>query len=152
NITVRPSSVVTWRHQGTFPHIVFAPGGGAATFCLNGRSYVGNTPTIEAEPGQRLRWYLFNLDLGSMWHNFHPHASRWQLPDPPGGAADVHALSPAESFVADTAVPDPVRLPCDLEELQCEPPESACRVPVKGDFLFHCHLEEHMMGGLAGLV
>ena len=151
-VTVRPGSTVTWRHQGTFPHIVFAPGGGAATFCLNGRAYVGNTPTVEASPGQRLRWYVLNLDLGSMWHNFHPHSTRWELPTPPGGASDVHALSPAESFVADTEVPDPVRLPCVLEDLQCDPPEGACRLPVKGDFLVHCHLEEHMMVGLAGLV
>jgi Multicopper oxidase len=45
-----------------------------------------------------------------------------------------------------------LRLPCELERLQCDPPESACRVAIKGDFLFHCHLEEHMMAGLAGLV
>jgi FtsP/CotA-like multicopper oxidase with cupredoxin domain len=151
-ITVRPGSKVTWVHRGSFPHIVFAPGGGAATFCLNGRSHVGNTPTIEAEAGEKLRWYMLNLDLGSMWHNFHPHSTRWQLPAPPAGASDVHALSPAESFVADTEVPEAVRLPCVLEDVQCDPPESACRVRVKGDFLFHCHLEEHMMGGLSGLV
>ena len=152
DISVRPGSTVTWSHEGTFPHIVFAPGGGAPTFCLNGRTYVGNTPTVEARPGERLRWYVLNLDLGTMWHNFHPHATRWELPTPPGGASDVHALSPAESFVADTEVPEPVRLPCVLEDIQCDPPAGACRVPVKGDFLVHCHLEEHMMGGLSALV
>lgn len=71
------------------------------TFCLNGRAYVGNTPTIEVRPGERLRWYLANLDLSSVWHNFHTRTLRWQLPAPPGGAGDVHALSPAESFVND---------------------------------------------------
>ncbi len=49
-------------------------------------------------------------------------------------------------------MPAILRLPCDLEDLQCDPPDDACRVRVKGDFLFHCHLEEHMMAGLAGLV
>ena len=73
-------------------------------------------------------------------------------PAPPGGAADVHALSPVESFVTDTEAPPALRLPCELEELQCDPPDDACRVRVKGDFLFHCHIEEHMMAGLAGLV
>jgi hypothetical protein len=87
-----------------------------------------------------------------MWHNFHPHATRWRLPSPPGGHSDVHALSPAESFVADTVVPETVRLPCWLQELQCDPPADACRVRVSADFLFHCHLEEHMMGGLAGVL
>lgn len=152
DVAIRPGEKVTWKHVGNFPHIVFAPGGGTATFCLNGRAFVGNTPTIEADAGALLRWHVLNLDLGSMWHNFHPHATRWQLPAPPGGAADVHALSPAESFTAETVVPEPVRLPCNLADLQCDPPEDACRVAVKGDFLYHCHLEEHMMAGLAGLV
>jgi FtsP/CotA-like multicopper oxidase with cupredoxin domain len=152
NVSVRPGAKVTWTNGGNFDHIVFAPGGGASSFCLNGRAYVGNTPTIEALPGQRLRWYLCNLDLGSVWHNVHPHAARWQLPTPTGGATDVHALSPSQTFVVDTEVPRAVRVPCSLEALQCERTESACRVPIKGDFLFHCHLEEHMMSGLAGLV
>ncbi len=151
-VSIRPGASVDWTNNGNFDHIVFAPGGGAATFCLNGRAYVGNTPTIEVRPGERLRWYLANLDLSSVWHNFHTHSLRWQLPAPPGGAGDVHALSPAESFVIDTEAPPALRLPCELERLQCDPPESACRVAIKGDFLFHCHLEEHMMAGLAGLV
>jgi FtsP/CotA-like multicopper oxidase with cupredoxin domain len=153
--SVAPGGTVRWTNNETeagHDHIVIADGGGAATYCLNGRAYVGNTPTIVGDAGERLRWYLFNLDLGGTWHNFHPHSSRWRLPSPPGGAADVHSLSPVESFVAETEVPPAVRLPCELEELQCEPPEDACRVRLKGDFLFHCHIEEHMMAGLAGLV
>jgi plastocyanin len=151
-VTIGPGGTVTWTNHGANDHIVFAPGGGAAQYCLNGRTYVGNTPTIVADVGQRLRWYLFNLDVGDVWHNFHPHAARWQLPTPPGTASDVHPLSPAQSFVIDTKAPEPVRLPCSLEELQCDPPPDACRVRVRGDFLVHCHLEEHMMAGLAGLV
>ena len=152
SVSVRPGASVTWTNNGNFDHIVFAPGGGAATFCLNGRAFVGNTPTIEVAPGDRLRWYLCNLDLGTTWHNVHPHSSRWQLPTPTGGATDVHALSPAQTFVMDTEGPPAVRIPCALEALQCDPPEKGCRVPVKGEFLFHCHIEEHMMSGLAGLV
>jgi plastocyanin len=151
-VPVAPGGTVTWTHRGFSPHIVFASGGGDATFCLNGRAYVGNTPTIVAPTGDRLRWYVFNLDLASNWHNFHPHATRWTLPTPPGGAGDVHSLSPVETFVTDTEVPAAFRLPCALEELQCDPPDDACLVKVKGDFLFHCHVEEHMMRGLAGLV
>src|SRR3954471_8146081 len=152
SVSIRPGASVTWTNNGNFDHIVFAPGGGAATFCLNGRAFVGNTPTIEVAPGDRLRWYLCNLDLGTTWHNVHPHSARWQLPKPGGGATDVHALSPAQTFVMDTEGPPALRIPCALESLQCDPPERGCRVPVKGEFLFHCHLEEHMMSGLAGLV
>lgn len=151
-VSVRPGNKVVWTLDQNFDHIVLAPGGGALTYCLNGRAFVGNTPTVEADSGTRLRWHVLNLDLGSVWHNFHPHSARWQLPTPPRGAADVHGLSPAESFTADTIVPPAFRLPCALEDLQCDPPDDACRVRVKGDFLFHCHLEEHMMAGLAGLV
>jgi FtsP/CotA-like multicopper oxidase with cupredoxin domain len=152
NVSVRPGASVKWTNNGNFDHIVFAPGGGAATFCLNGRAYVGNTPTIEVRPGRRLRWYLCNLDLGTVWHNIHPHSARWQLPTPSGGATDVHALSPAQTYVMDTEAPPAIRVPCALEPLQCDPPEAGCRIPVKGEFLVHCHLEEHMMSGLAGLV
>ncbi|WP_051179518.1 galactose oxidase-like domain-containing protein [Nocardia concava] len=151
-ITIRVGDTVEWVNDDGVDHIVFASGGGQATYCLNGRAYVGNTPTVECDAGQRLRWYVFNLDVASTWHNFHPHASRWQLPNPPGVAADVHSLSPVESFVTDTVAPPALRLPCELERLQCDPPADACRVRVKGEFLFHCHIEDHMMAGLAGLV
>jgi FtsP/CotA-like multicopper oxidase with cupredoxin domain len=151
-IAIRVGDTVKWVNNDTVDHIVFSPGGGKSTYCLNGRAYVGNTPTLVGNTGERLRWYVFNMDLGSVWHNFHPHSTRWRLPAPPGGASDVHSLSPVETFVADTVVPPAMRLPCGLEELQCDPPADACLVRIKGDFLFHCHIEEHMMQGLAGLV
>jgi FtsP/CotA-like multicopper oxidase with cupredoxin domain/sugar lactone lactonase YvrE len=152
DLTVTAGTKVIWTNHGENAHIVFAGGGGKTTFCLNGRAFVGNTPIIEGYAGDTIRWYLLNLDVGSIWHNFHPHASRWQLPVPPGGASDVHALSPVESFVIDTTVPRALRLPCELEDLQRCPPKDACQVTLCADFLFHCHIEEHMMTGLAGLV
>ena len=151
-VSIAPGGTVHWTNVGQHDHIVFSGGGGATNFCLNGRTFVGNTPTIVGDTGESLRWYVFNMDLASVWHNFHPHSVRWQLPAPPGGASDVHALSPVESFVTDTEVPPALRLPCALEEFQCHPDLDACRVRIKGDFLFHCHIEEHMMAGLAGLV
>jgi len=151
DITITAGTKVVWTNFGANQHIVFAGGGGRPTFCFNGRAFVGNTPTIVGASGDTIRWYLFNLDVGSVWHNFHPHAARWQLPTPPGGAADVHALSPVESFVVDTQVPEVVRVPC-YDEPRRPRSEDACQATLEGDFLFHCHIEEHMMGGLAGLV
>ena len=29
--------------------------------------------------GQKIRWYVFNLDLSMGWHNFHVHGQRWQF-------------------------------------------------------------------------
>ena len=152
DVTITAGTKVIWTNIGSNQHIVFAGGGGNQTYCLNGRAFVGNTPIIVGQPGESIRWYLFNLDVGSVWHNFHPHSARWQLPAPPGGAGDVHALSPVETFVIDTEIPPALRLPCDLEELQRCPPCDACLVTVCADFLFHCHIEEHMMAGLGGLV
>src|SRR5688572_2237469 len=77
-VTIGPGGKVKWTNNERNDHIVFAPGGGKATYCLNGRAYVGNTPTIVVDSGQRLRWYIFNMDLGDIWHNFHPHSARWQ--------------------------------------------------------------------------
>lgn len=152
NLVIEPGATVNWFNQGKNTHIVFFGGGGGTSFCLNGRTYVGNTPTIEAHPGQRLRWYIVSLDVNETWHNFHPHSMRWQLPTPPGGAIDVHPLSPLEGFTIDTIVPEPLRLPHKLEEFQHDHHKDACRVPIRGDFLFHCHIESHMMSGLSGLV
>jgi plastocyanin len=152
DVTVTVGTTVRWTNTGTNQHIVFAGGGGKQTWCLNGRAFVGNTPTIVGQPGETIRWYLFNLDGGGVWHNFHPHSARWQIPTPPGGATDVHAVSPVETFVMETEVPPALRLSCELEQLQCCPPKDACLVTVCADFLFHCHIEEHMMAGLAGVV
>jgi FtsP/CotA-like multicopper oxidase with cupredoxin domain/sugar lactone lactonase YvrE len=152
DVTITAGTTVRWTNFGANQHIVFSGGGGNLTYCLNGRAFVGNTPTIVGKPGEKIRWYLFNLDAGSVWHNFHPHSARWQIPAPPGGASDVHALSPIETFVLDTEVPPAIRLPCGLAELQCCPPRDACLVKVCADFLFHCHIEDHMMAGLAGVV
>ncbi|MGH2732983.1 MAG: galactose oxidase-like domain-containing protein [Actinomycetota bacterium] len=152
DVEIGPGGTVTWRNDDESRHIVFAGGGSASTFCINGRAYVGNTPTVVAEAGERIRWYLLNLDAGGVWHNVHPHAARWEIPSPPGGGSDVHPLSPLEARVIDTEAPPALRLPRELEDLQHARRPDACLVRLKGDFLIHCHIEEHMMGGLAGLV
>ena len=62
------------------PHTVTdSSAGGRQQVAINGRAYVGNTPTILAKTGERLRWYVFNLDLGEQWHNFHPHGQRFRV-------------------------------------------------------------------------
>jgi plastocyanin len=43
SVTVAPGGTVTWFNSGHHDHIVFAGGGGGTSFCLNGRSYVGNS-------------------------------------------------------------------------------------------------------------
>lgn len=125
--------------------------GATASLCFNGRSFVGNTPTVLAAAGQKIRWYVLNLDLGGRWHNFHPHAQRWQFA---GETIDVRSLGPAESFLAETVAPAPLLLPPEILQAQrpdYRPPE-AKPFNLRGDFLFHCHSIPDMEQGLAGLV
>jgi plastocyanin len=94
-VTITPGGTVRWQYPagGTVAHTVSENGGGLPSLCLNGRSFVGNTPTIMAHTGQKIRWYVFNLDLSTVWHNFHPHAQRWTFAD---ATVDVRSLSPAQ--------------------------------------------------------
>ena len=190
DVTIRPGGIVTWKHAGTQPHTVTdRSGAGLESMCINGRTFVGNTPTIVATSGTRIRWYVFNLDLGTLWHNFHLHGQRWKWGSE---NVDTRSLGPAESFVADTVVPPvilwPLALDCDCEPQKWHdepaPPtgehgshvadekksdkssskkpddDDSCEKPnpvrhkykLQGDFLLHCHVEMHMMQGMAALV
>ena len=140
---------VTWTNSGPSPHSVVEQGGdNLPSYCFNGRSFVGNTPTIVAHSGQRIRWYVFDLDLGMGWHNFHPHSQRWRFADQ---TIDVRSIGPAESFIVDTEAPPVLLLPPELEHCH-HPHKGAKEYCLRGDFLVHCHVEMHMMQGLVAVV
>jgi FtsP/CotA-like multicopper oxidase with cupredoxin domain len=140
---------VTWRNLGPSQHSVVERGGdNLPSYCFNGRSFIGNTPTIVAHAGQRIRWYVFDLDLGMGWHNFHTHAQRWQFANE---TIDVRSIGPAESFIVDTVAPPVLLLPPHLEHCH-HPHEGSKEYHLRGDFLVHCHVEMHMMQGLAALL
>jgi FtsP/CotA-like multicopper oxidase with cupredoxin domain len=152
NVTIGVGGRVIWTNNGPSQHSVVEQGGDSLpSFCLNGRSFVGNTPTILAEAGQKIRWFVFNLDISMGWHNFHTHAQRWKFAQE---TIDVRSIGPAESFVVETTAPPPLLLPPEIEKKQ----HSDCRDPhakpyrLRGDFIFHCHVEMHMMQGLVGVV
>jgi FtsP/CotA-like multicopper oxidase with cupredoxin domain len=150
-VDVAPGGIVRWINAGATTHSATDNAGGMVTPCLNGRAYVGNSPTIEVTTGQKIRWYVFNLDLGMMWHNFHPHAMRWKFA---GEAIDVRSIGPAESFVVETVAPEALKLPPEIAATQPpgKRPKHAKEYTLRGEFLFHCHVEMHMMQGLVGLV
>lgn len=219
DVTIRVGGTVNWTHAGAEPHTVTDTGGAALeSFAFNGRTFVGNTPTIVARTGKRIRWYVFNLDLSAGWHNFHVHGQRWDVGHE---TVDTRSLGPAESFVADTIVSPVILLPLDEDchshkehrrdedcgcgdsvgrkrvrgpmlvtgatgivvghgqgtehatprpravvpfvaehlgephhgdESQEEEEKRRCRVRIQGDFLVHCHVEMHMMEGMACVV
>jgi FtsP/CotA-like multicopper oxidase with cupredoxin domain len=149
SVTVGVGGQVTWTNSGPSPHSVVERGGDSmASFCYNGRSFVGNTPTIVAHAGQRIRWYVFDLDLGMTWHNFHTHGQRWNFA---GQVVDVRSIGPAESFIVETEAPPVLLMPPGYEQCH-EPHRGAKPFTLRGDFLVHCHVEMHMMAGLVALL
>jgi plastocyanin len=151
-ITVGLGGTVKWVNSTTAHHTATSKQGASiATHCINGRGFVGNTPTIVGRSGQRIRWYVFNLDTSPTWHNFHPHAMRWKFG---GQNLDGRSLGPAESFVVESEIPPVLLLTADEEKAQDpihRPPGATLR-RIKGDFVFHCHVHHHMMNGMVGLV
>src|SRR5687768_2047133 len=151
-VTVNVGGTVTWINNTSTHHTVTSKQGASMqTHCINGRGFVGNTPTIVGRSGQRIRWFVVNLDTSMNWHNFHPHAMRWKFG---GEAIDSRSMGPAESFVVEAEIP-PVLLLTEEEELAQDPanrPPGATLRHLKGDFVFHCHVHHHMMNGMVGLV
>jgi hypothetical protein len=84
-------------------------------------------------------------------HNFHPHGMRWEFA---GKSVDTRSLGPGESFVAEATIPPVLLLNEEEQQIQAprHRPDDAKLYCVKGDFLFHCHELDHLLGGMAGLV
>lgn len=90
---------------------------------INGRAFVGNTPVLHARLGEVVQWDV--LVLGDEHHTFHIHGHRWRSPD--GTSIDTRTIGPAESF------------------------SFRIREDVAGTWLYHCHVEGHMMKGMIGI-
>ena len=89
---------------------------------INGRAFLGNTPVFRARIGDLVRWDV--MALGDDFHTFHVHGHRWLNHGVP---EDVRTVGPAESFTVSWRERSP------------------------GAWLYHCHVESHMMAGMIGL-
>jgi manganese oxidase len=89
---------------------------------VDGRAFVGNTPVFRSRVGDLVQWDV--LALGSEHHTFHVHGHRWREQGTP---RDTKTVGPAESF----------RL--------------RWREDAPGTWLYHCHVEQHMMHGMIGI-
>jgi len=101
--------------------VVLAPMGSLQS--IDGRAFVGNTPVFRARPGELVQWDV--MAMGSEHHTFHVHGHRWR--DPTGTPRDTQNVGPAESF------------------------RIRWREDAPGTWLYHCHVEEHMMAGMIGV-
>jgi FtsP/CotA-like multicopper oxidase with cupredoxin domain len=90
---------------------------------IDERSFVGNTPVFTSRVGQLVQWDV--MAIGSEHHTFHVHGHRWR--DPDGTPRDTKTVGPAESFRFRWVERDP------------------------GTWLYHCHVEQHMMAGMIGI-
>ncbi len=152
DVTIGVGGQVRWENHSMHHHTVTSKEGASiATHCINGRGFVGNSPTIVGRAGQRIRWYVFNLDTSTNWHNFHPHAMRWKFA---GENIDIRSIGPAESFIVDAEIPPVLILDDHIAHIQHPEhrPKGARLYNLKGDFVFHCHVHHHMMNGMVGLV
>jgi FtsP/CotA-like multicopper oxidase with cupredoxin domain len=90
---------------------------------IDGRAFVGNTPVFRAKVGQLVQWDV--MAMGSDFHTFHVHGHRWLTPG--RVPRDTQTVGPAESF--------------RFRWVEDAP----------GTWLYHCHVEDHMMHGMIGI-
>jgi FtsP/CotA-like multicopper oxidase with cupredoxin domain len=101
--------------------VVFSPFG--KFMAIDGRAFVGNTPVFRSTVGQLVQWDV--MSMGSEFHTFHVHGHRWIAAD--GVPRDTQTIGPAESYRFRWREEDP------------------------GTWLYHCHVEAHMMAGMIGI-
>ncbi len=121
---------------------------GAAGMTINGRSFMGNTPTMVAGPNTRMRFGV--VGMGDDFHTFHIHGHRWIIPGPDGNTPTAIQNSPMVTAVSqfeDTKLLGPANsFVFTIEEgsgfLRASPPV--------GEWHMHCHVLGHMMAGMMG--
>jgi len=101
--------------------VVFAPMG-KNFMTIDGRAFVGNTPVFRAKVGELVQWDV--MAMGSDFHTFHVHGHRWVTSE---GPRDTQTIGPAETY------------------------RIRWREDAPGTWLYHCHVEDHMMHGMIGI-
>jgi FtsP/CotA-like multicopper oxidase with cupredoxin domain/plastocyanin len=127
---------------------------GDAGVCINGRKYVGNTPTMIAGTSTRMRFGV--VGMGSDVHTFHIHGHRWIIPGPHGntpGAIQGSILDTPVSQFEDTRIFGPANSFVFTIQGQSG---SFMRAggpgqnQAIGEWHMHCHVLAHMMTGMMG--
>ena len=130
-----------------------------AGMCINGRKYLGNTPTMVAGPETRMRFGV--VGMGSDFHTFHIHGHRWIIPGPHGSDPGTIQGSPLDTPVSqfeDTRTFGPANsFVFTIEEgngfMRADPftPGDAQAPPSPiGEWHMHCHVLMHMDLGMMG--
>lgn len=101
--------------------VVFQHMGPYAT--INGKAFLGNTPTFHAKVGDVVEWDV--IALGENFHTFHVHGHRWL--NHAGVPEDNRDIGPGGSF------------------------RVRWREDAPGRWYYHCHVESHQMNGMIGM-
>lgn len=123
---------------------------------INGRTYLGNTPTIISGVNTRMRFGVVGMGNNDSVHTFHIHGHRWIIPGPHGNTPTT-----IQSSVADTPV-------SQFEDTRFFGPANSFVFTIngtsgsfmraggpspddsKGEWHMHCHVLNHMMMGMMG--
>lgn len=124
-----------------------------AGMLINGRKYLGNTPTLLAGLATKMRFGVVGMN-SLMFHTFHLHGHRWTIPGPDGNNAGAIQTSPqvrAVSQFEDTRIFGPansfgftINQGSFMGSLR--PPDASAL----GEWHMHCHLLNHMDDGMMG--
>ncbi|MGH8897270.1 MAG: multicopper oxidase domain-containing protein [Egibacteraceae bacterium] len=122
--------------------------------CINGRNYLGNTPTVLAGQDTQMRFGL--VGMGTMFHTFHLHGHRWIIAGPHGVDPTTQQFSPMDTPVSqfeDTRTFGPAnsfvftingQSGSFMRAGGSSPNQSL------GEWHMHCHVLDHMMEGMMG--
>ncbi len=123
---------------------------------INGRSYLGNTPSVVAGTATKMRFGVVGMGQTGDVHTFHLHGHRWTVPGP-------HGTTPVtiQGSVQDTPV-------SQFEDTRIFGPANSFGFTIngaagsfmraggpspndaKGEWHMHCHFLDHMMQGMMG--
>jgi len=129
---------------------------GDAGMCINGRKFLGNTPTLIAGVNTKMRFGVVGMGNFDGFHTFHIHGHRWVIPGPDGNSPttiqnspqikaisqfeDTRTFGPANSFVFTINGQSG-----SFMRAGGPGPNDA-----KGEWHMHCHVLNHMMEGMMG--
>ncbi len=124
---------------------------GGPGMCINGRTYLGNTPTMIGGPTTKMRFGV--VGMGDDFHTFHIHGHRWVIP---GTASFNTGTGQPVAGILQTGGPmnSPVSQfedtkifgPANSFSFTIEEGSGFMRAsPAVGEWHMHCHVLSHMM-------
>ena len=128
---------------------------------INGRKFLGHTPTLLAGPETLMRFGVVGMSE-QMFHTFHLHGHRWIIPGPDGNNPNAIQASPmvrAVSQFEDTRIFGPANsfvFTIDGRSTAGGGIPSFMRAggpnatDAKGEWHMHCHVLMHMDDGMMG--